>query len=90
MKMKTGIPLAGVFFTYKGKEHPPKNGDMRSIVVKSNAVLYQSADRAVVVSVKVVMMVLRDSQKACDHKRHDNGLYPFHESITLSIFPHGG
>ena len=88
--MKMGIRLASIFQTDKGEKHHPKNGDMRSIVVKAKAVLHQCAYRAIVVSVKVVMVVLRDSQKARDHKRHDNSLDQFHDSITLSLFPRGG
>lgn len=72
MEMRVG--LAGASCAGKCKENRPENGNLRRIVVIIQAILHQGANGAVFVPVKIVVMVLRDSQEARDQGQYDYGL----------------
>lgn len=84
--MKMWVGLAGAFRTGKRKENRPENGNLRCKIIEFKAILYQCADRTIVVFVEIVVMVLRDSQEARDQGQYDYGLEKFHRRVTRSTF----
>ena len=88
--MKMGNRFPGAAHAREGKEHRPEHGNLRRKVVEFKTVLHQRANGAFVMLVKIIVMVLRDSQEARNHEQYDYGLEKFHREITLSIFSHCG
>lgn len=86
VKMEMRVGLAGAFCAGKCKENRPENGNLRRIVVIIQAILHQGANGAVFVPVKIVVMVLRDSQEARDQGQYDYGLEKLHRRVTRLTF----
>ena len=81
-----GIRPAGAACAREDEEHRPKYGNLRREVVEFKTVLHQRADRAFVMLVKIVVMVLRDSQEARDQGQYDYGLEKLHRRVTRLTF----
>jgi limonene-1,2-epoxide hydrolase len=56
--MKTRIRLEDTSFTYKFTNNHQKHGDIGNVATKGETVLYQRTDRAIVMFVKIIVMVL--------------------------------
>ena len=84
--MKMGIRFSGAAYASECKKHHPEYGNLWRKIVEFKAILHQRADRAIVVLVKIIVMVLRDSQEARDHERCDYGFEKFHRGVTRSTF----
>lgn len=60
--MKAQICLENAYFTCQFTDNYQKHSDIQDIVTKVKTILYQRTDRAIVMHIKIVMMMLSDSQ----------------------------
>ena len=65
-------------FTYQFADNHQNYSDIRGAACHVKTVLHQCADRAIVMLVKVVVMVLGDREQACYQQCDDYGLQKFH------------
>ena len=70
--METRVCLEYANFAYQFTDNHQKYGDIRSVASDIKTMLDQCTNRAIVVSVKVVMMVLGNREQPCKQQCDNN------------------
>ena len=72
--MKTPTSLKDAYFTYQFTDNHQKHDDTRNVAIKIKTILHQRTDRAVIMFIEIIMMVLGNGKQARHQENNDYGL----------------